>query len=615
MQQPRELIHLERFLQVHFDEDTGIVTKELKDELKYLLRVYMVTEGNEDFTALIDKIERLEFDNQQLKTNLADLDYQMSKTGQKEEKYKEKLTESKLVIDNINTNYESQISEMSMSIADLENEGKILTSQLEQSQYALKKSQELLGDLQNEIVRLKKENKSIKEELESIRFYKKEEHENIQGMLDNAKEELVMTRSQLERVEKKNIALSKNSITLKKTSASNENLISIYQTKMDSLKDEVNRLNAEMERVKQEKEEDLNKLIDSLKQSNLDQNKLNKLLRKHNKLSIASFNPIMTNEDSFALETLKDYDDIFNQSYQMLSCITTPKRSKSPIIRLNSQNFNDNGQKFNFNDIDEDLEDELYEAKISKSPVTEVIKDKIEKKLTKEDIEKNINDIINERKNCRITMEEIKEFSNENSDKKIDKKQDSESASTCNLQTKIGLDEFNNLLNFVEEYLKSDKNPTSFILSNYEKKRISGKFYKNDKKDIHKFLKLIFKLFIYQIHFLEGHLSNMTKSNSYYQTKSLEYKEEMNRLVKKFLAQNKVNQCMLNDAIKESKISKSMIEKMYKSNVQLIKSNEKKKIKKSNFNKKKEQEVDDKERYEEEGEESTWKKFSNIFSF
>ena len=77
MQQPRELIHLERFLQVHFDEDTGIVTKELKDELKYLLRVYMVTEGNEDFTALIDKIERLEFDNQQLKTNLADLDYQM----------------------------------------------------------------------------------------------------------------------------------------------------------------------------------------------------------------------------------------------------------------------------------------------------------------------------------------------------------------------------------------------------------------------------------------------------------------------------------------------------------------------------------------------------------
>ena len=188
------------------------------------------------------------------------------------------------------------------------------------------------------------------------------------------------------------------------------------------------------------------------------------------------------------------------------------------------------------------------------------------------------------------------------------------------LDSIIKQDEFNSLVVFTEDHLLTDKNPSTFILTGFEKRQMTAKYKTLKNKTLKKVFLVFIKLFINQINFLEGHISNLTNSNSYYQIRVEELKDEIEGMLKNFLARNKRNQDQLDKATDEFKKSRYYMGKILNSKVFEDGNNSEaiKKIKKK-LNDGKDidyKEIDKLVKSEqvkvEEEEEGVWKKFTSI---
>ena len=103
------------------------------------------------------------------------------------------------------------------------------------------------------------------------------------------------------------------------------------------------------------------------------------------------------------------------------------------------------------------------------------------------------------------------------------------------------------LLDWLDDYLKSEKNQTVFGFQNNEKERLYLKFVASRNKSIHSCLKKISKWFLDHIHYMENKIKSINRENSLFYIKNENLKSELNHLLKTFLEKSKKNQDFMNE--------------------------------------------------------------------
>ena len=121
--------------------------------------------------------------------------------------------------------------------------------------------------------------------------------------------------------------------------------------------------------------------------------------------------------------------------------------------------------------------------------------------------------------------------------------------------------DFLKAVEFLEEFLKSDKNSTTFTMNGHEKRTLIKKFKESLKKNLECYSRVFFELFIGHIYYLENTISGLTKDNSYREIKEQNMKSEMEYLIQQFLKKNEKNQTLLNNTNQDYMKLKKKIKK------------------------------------------------------
>ncbi len=279
------------------------------------------------------------------------------------------------------------------------------------------------------------------------------------------------------------------------------------------------------------------------------------------------------------LSDLKEYEDLLDntQNFDDLNLKTDDTFSEAEIQQ-------DLDEDYLSKDSLEDLSEIVLSTKISfnkknepvlmdkvmqdSKEIEEFIAPKIKFQTNKDDIKRILEDKLLAKKNKiaqstnLIIGEKIKLEIDET--KEIYQKLDS----NILVDSKVSLGVFEQVINALKDFLISEKNPTTFLLTNYSRKRMLKKYAAAKDKTYQKSLFMFFKLFLSQMNFLEGKIENFININSFLEMKISNVQEEMGHLLKSFLLKNKKNQEFLNETnqklIRLRKKNKKKLQKMRK---------------------------------------------------
>ena len=557
MKKQGELPYLEHFLEIHLAEDTGIVSEDLREELKLLIRIFSAIDGKEDFTVAFQKLEDLEKENKELKEKNAQLDFTLSNNNKQERKFQKRLSDSHVLIDNINESYTTEIKDLNEMIDNLKNENGHLMSQLKKSEELYLKSKKNVNKLKKTIESLKDELDSKREELETSNTMSREENEQLKVLSSIKEKECQMLQQEIKNYQRENKSLNKQNLFLKQGQKNNERTGEIYKNQIEELKEEIDKLNFKLGTDVKEKEDKLHQFLEELKKAGLNSKIVDKVFKKLNEEEKPERDrsPLRISH-GFPMENLIQYEDAFNQSSIFPSMNPTPKGAKSPILRLNSSLTQDYKIPFTFDEI-KSTEDKKEESDFIESPPVERLSSSRTGSFpSKEEIEDKLAKAIERKTTFTLPLVKINELESENS------KKSDESSQGVTLNTLLKLENFNSIIDYIEDFLKSEDNQTLFLLTSFEKEKIYKKFNKSTKKNFEAFLFAFLKVFLRHVSYLENQLGNMTKSSSYFQMKSVNYKREIGTLVEKFMEKNKNSQIMMNKAIKNNKLKTKYINKV-----------------------------------------------------
>ena len=547
-----ELNNLVTFLEYHISEDTDVLSESVKEEIKFLLQMYSNLEENEDFLTALKRLEELEELNTKLKAENKDLKKEIDSQMDKDKDYRDTIYQTNNELNNINNQFDSRILELEDKLDQLDNKNSQLKDEIE----ILKES---CVNKDNYIKELEKKFETVSTELDRImpeykRMYEldKDDHKLLKDQLDVKTKECDDLKDVQKKLRKEGDKLIKQIVMFKQANQTHNQLLASKERETEDLANKLAGLKYQIETKEREEDEKLGRFVLEIEKIDYNKKNLYNLLERFtNKKFIFSEkeggNGEIRIDTLNNYETLNEYDDLFNQSITFTSYNASPRHMKE---RLNS-----NFRSFNIRD----MHNELNSASFVKTPNPEPSRSKKGSgNANNLKLSQNLNYF-------SIPVEELKEEDEDNKETKVIVSK----LDKIDLQTPISEADLNTFLQYLEEWLLSEKNPTTFILTNFERNQFYERFIKAKSKTLMKYLSILTKIFVYQMNFLENHLSNMTKSNSYYQLKSRKLKTELNSLLKKFLEKNKSNQKLLNKSLMDNKRTKFYIHKLLESDIDL----------------------------------------------
>jgi hypothetical protein len=102
----------------------------------------------------------------------------------------------------------------------------------------------------------------------------------------------------------------------------------------------------------------------------------------------------------------------------------------------------------------------------------------------------------------------------------------------------LSKEDYARFLAYIEQFLLGEKNPTTCVVTEYERRRLLERFGESKRKTVRKLCRLLSEFFIGYINFLEGSISSLTYSKSYLMIKNSNLIDENRYLIKKVLTKN-----------------------------------------------------------------------------
>ena len=551
-----ELPNLCKFVEDHLQHDTGIISQDVANELKLVVEFYQYSGYKGDIAEDQENIDELRTINESLKSKVRHLEQII-------EEHKEQNSDCMKSYHEINNAMVQMSAVHNEYTSDLLNQVKTYdeeNSKIVEENETFKKRivdyeiqiTKLLDDIQSAKAEcqkyhglyagMKEQLEDSQKQLKEISSQKEKDSKNHQRSLNILNSEGMKLRKQIE--------------IHKQSDKTNEFLIKSLRSENKELKNDMGVLKERLETMEARDRELGDILVKQLKVINCSDDDVSKIMvsigkQQQNDRSLSgngnNISDIKYRFNSSQYENLESYEDIFNNS---LSFDKTNSCQEQDSNKLNSNPLElpkmidnianvteESVKKENNEDIQRDSAKRANMDSLTVSPYV----------TTKEELSRNLDTEIKKRLSF---MSQRKT----NTNKELDMPTSFNTQNCLNImpdiRSPLEIDErlFKSLINNIEEYLNTDKNPTTFRFNEFDKSRMLQRFEKADKKSLKVTVISIIKAFIQQMDFLEGNIKNLTMRNSQLMLKNDDLKYEINYLMKTFLEKNKKNQDYLNNA-------------------------------------------------------------------
>lgn len=558
MKQLDELSHLCRFIEENMENETGVISQEVVAELKIVIEAYAL---RSDFNRLdVDSSmsEDRRSEMELLRSRVKYLENVIQEQRDTKEGYKKsytEITDAMMQMSTVHTNYTDDLvkklmlAEETTVTVTTENERlkKNLAEYEVQINRLIEDKQTLIDNnhkFKDSYARAADQCDHLQKQLKDLAMLKEREDKKHERSLGILNAEGMKLRKQVE--------ISKH------TEKTNEFLIKSLRSENRELKTELTNHKEKLEKLELKDKELVDGLVKELaklKCSNDDVNRIMSSIGKQyhidrtskNRSSNTSECKIKLNSSQY--ENLESYEDIFNNSVAVDATESFQEETANGVKEKETQ-INTILKKENKN-MEDSFKDDLPDFKRpkSKNKIGQDSTNVLPFATTREELSRNLDSIIKK----KLSFMSNRKSSNPKDFEFQGLAQPSNQATLpveININSEITREVFVSLTESVDAYLKTDKNPTTFIFNEFEKSRMQQRFDKTDPKSIKVAVQAIIKIFIHQIDFLEGHLKNLTIKNSQLQLKVDDLKYDLNNLLSTYLEKNQKNQDFLNSNTK-----------------------------------------------------------------
>lgn len=567
-----ELTHLMNFLEIQLAEDNGIMSQETIDELKYVLETYSNFEDNTDLASILKKMEVIDDENQTLKTKLEKANAELKEKTESSEKYRKTVIANQTELNHVNSATEDKIIQLTDDVHVLTSDKNVLLKELEDERSKFHKTELALKECEEKCRVLEANLTETTEKYEKLSSLNNEDDKILKDRLEQKEKEFDTLKKTYSKLSKQGEKISRQINLLKADKKNNDNIIKRLERENKELKDIQGKVQENVENSQKKDQELITKLVIEIQTTDYNKERLADLLETFGKKQILIKASPMVREISMVkidpvnnYGNLQDYEDVFNNSHALGPDnqnnsyhdiqMSFENKEDMPVFESNRNiHFIESMQKQGMAD--------LYNSDVLTDMTVKKEADPRKFLTTKEDVRKQLEDMIGERTLFKTRGPERLEINGASmvfEDKEEVIKDLKGTRSIVDLSSKIKQEELEKLIEYLEDYLNNDKNPTTFTLTNYDKRQMMAKFTKTEDRNLRKFFIVVIKLFVYQINFLEGHIKNLTNSNSHLHIKVDNMKTDMARLLKTYLEKNKKTQDFLNtnSEFKKSKLGKN----------------------------------------------------------
>lgn len=622
-----EFPHLFGFIQTNMDDNTGVISPDVAKELQMLIHAYEVNKES-DMGKFLKKVQILEEENFKLAEQVSMLNSNIKDGKQIHLNLKKSALENKSALDHINNQYESRLMDMERKNKILEEEKDYLNDKIEKIKNNDANNEKSAESYIEKIKELEKEKEmltiNLKKELENNGIIIPQ----LKEELNDKRKECENLRMNLKKTNKEGMKLRKLNELLRATHKGNETVAKNLRRELREERENHKIYTESIEKRCKKDDELIITLVNNIKQKNFDMKKIEELLEKFNKRKMVFEDSISMTEEvklnKSKLGNLEEYEKMFDSSMdagsQDVSDINMDDMNLEDLdglggnidetLNLEETNEDTNGNlnviKEMRDDIskeismieDEGLDDTLKINETMNEPNLDISDNKDVSFVKKKEAEKEKISLPKQRASFGITrqfqtnkekilddlntqladkvkfltnvrpttfdIDEITEFNNEGLQETI---RDLRGLPKQYLlyDSLLNENDFLKAVEYLEEYLKSDKNSTTFTMNAHEKRTVIKKFKESSKKNLETYSRVFFELFIGHIYYLENTISGLTKDNSYKEIKEQNMKSEMEYLIQQFLKKNEKNQTLLNktnqDYMKLKKMNKKKLDK------------------------------------------------------
>ena len=566
-----DLTHLIGFFENQLNEDSNAMSQEAVDELKYVLEMYARFEDNPDIAAMLRKMEAIDVENQKLKGELESTRAELKEKEARSETFRKTVVQNETEMEKVNSETEERITQLTDEVYVLKNDKNVLLAELEEERAKLKTAQGLLKESEEKCRQLAESLAEVTAKYEKINNLNAEDDKIGRERLELKENECELLKNKLNKLTKEGSKLKVQMEMYKQNHKNDERIRKNLEKEYRTLRETHHSAKETFETGKKKDEELIDRLIAEIRKTDYSQEKLAELLETFGKAHLLENNGELYKEASAVkieggnqFESLQDYENMFNDSVavgqgldQSKANISLPLEDNEDMPMLESKrniHFTEAMQKQGLGElINSEVGDEM------------TVKKETEPKRfmsMKEDVQKQLEQMIGNKTLFKTQKPERLEY-NETSeviDRKDETIKDLKGTRTpVNLDSKLKVEELEKFIEFLHDYLCSEKNPTAFTLTNYERKQIVNRFIRSEASDLRKFMTAVAKVFISHINFLEGHIKGLMNSNSHLTLKVDRLKTEMEVMLNTYLEKNKKNQEFLNSHTdyKISKVHKS----------------------------------------------------------
>lgn len=571
-----ELTNLMNFLETQLSDDHGIMSSETIDELKYVLETYAAFEDNADLASILKRMEAIDSENQTLKSQLEKLKTELKEKAENTEHLRKTVITNEAALQKVSSTTEDKIIQLTDEVCILTKDKNVLLKELEDEREKARTTELKLKESEERYRELNEKFYEVTTKYDKLSSLNKENDTILKDRLELTNKEFETLKSQKSKFQRGFDKIQKFNHMYKHNHKSQEQIIKNLQREKHELQEANKTITDKVGTDHKKSEELITKLIIEIQKGDYNQDRLNELLDTFGKrqILVRDIPPVndismvkMENGGNYG--NLEDYEDIFNDSvavgadhHQDNQNMSLQFENNDDLPMVDSRRNIHFVQAMQNQGMDALLDGELIGNRTIKNEP-----DPKKFMSMQDDIKQQLEKMIGEKTLFKTQRPEKVEFNNSSVvfEKKEDIIKDLKGLRTpVDINSTIKIEEVEKLIEFLEEYLSSEKNPTAFTLTSYDKKQFTKKFTKSPDHNIKRYYTILSKLFVYHINFLEGHIKNLMNSNSHLLSKVDSLKNEMHVLLKNYLEKNKKAQDFMNSAseFKISKLIKSKVTEM-----------------------------------------------------